>query len=342
MIELFNIKTIDDVDIQNKRILVKVDWNILNLHDGTSLLDTRKVDDTLHTLQFLLEKGNRLICVSHISKTKGRDPMRSIKPVANYIQSKMGQYVVKVIDDFLDPQQAQTFSNQHNNEILVLENIRYYPEEKKNDPEFVRKLSSLAEVYVNDAFSADHREHASVVGPTQYLPSYAGFSLKAEVESLGKCIKNPDKPLTFIVGGSKISTKTDLVRKVMSKADTIVLGGALANTFLHAQGHAMGKSLYEQDQIETAKEILNDAQHQSCTIILPFDVVAAAPDSDDVGDVYQIDRIPENTSALDIGPETIKKFRTLFNLHEQLSGMDQWDSLKRKHLRKVLTPYMKL
>lgn len=311
MIELFNIKTIDDVDIQNKRILVKVDWNILNLHDGTSLLDTRKVDDTLHTLQFLLEKGNRLICVSHISKTKGRDPMRSIKPVANYIQSKMGQYVVKVIDDFLDPQQAQTFSNQHNNEILVLENIRYYPEEKKNDPEFVRKLSSLAEVYVNDAFSADHREHASVVGPTQYLPSYAGFSLKAEVESLGKCIKNPDKPLTFIVGGSKISTKTDLVRKVMSKADTIVLGGALANTFLHAQGHAMGKSLYEQDQIETAKEILNDAQHQSCTIILPFDVVAAAPDSDDVGDVYQIDRIPENTSALDIGPETIKKIQDI-------------------------------
>lgn len=305
MIQFFNIKTIDDVDIRDKKILVKVDWNILNLHDGQSLLDTRKVDDTLQTLQYLLDRNNKLICVSHISKTKGRDPMRSIKPVAEYVQSKMSQYSVKVIDDFLDPQQIQILSNQSHHEIFVLENIRYYPEEKKNDPEFVKKLSALAEIFVNDAFSANHREHASVVGPTQHLPSYAGFSLKSEVESLGKCIKNPDKPFTFIVGGSKISTKTDLVKNVMSKADTIILGGALANTFLHAQGYAMGKSLYETDQVEIAKEILNDAARQSCTIVLPVDVVAAKPDSDDTGSVYSIDTIPNDSSALDIGPETI-------------------------------------
>ncbi len=307
MIQLFNIKTIDDVDIRNKKILVKVDWNILDLHDGKSLLDTRKVDDTLQTLQYLLDRNNKLICVSHISKTKGRDPMRSIKPVAEYVQSRLNQYSVKVVDDFLDPQQAQILANQNSKEILVLENIRYYPEEKKNDPDFVKKLSGLAEIYVNDAFSADHRGHASVVGPAQYLQSYAGFSLKAEVESLGKCIKNPDKPFTFIVGGSKISTKTDLVRKVMSKADTIVLGGALANTFLHAQGYSMGKSLYEPDQVEIAKEILNDASRQSCTLIMPLDVIAAKPDSDDSGNTFSIDSIPDDYSALDIGPETIKK-----------------------------------
>jgi phosphoglycerate kinase len=312
MIQGFNIKTIEDVDISNKRILLKVDWNILNLRDGKSLLDTRKVNDTIPTLKYLLKKGNKLICVSHISKTHGKDPKRSIKPVVNYVQTLIPNYKVIVVDDFLSPEGTGRINAQQNNEVIVLENIRYHPEEMKNDPEFVKKLSALGEIYVNDAFAANHRSSASVIGPEQYLPSYAGFSLKTEVESIGKAILNPEKPFTFIVGGAKISTKTELVRKVMMRADNIVLGGALANTFLKAQGHSIGKSLHEPDQLQTAHELVEKSAAANCNIILPLDVVVGDVEIDSVeSSVCNIDDIPDDKAILDIGPQTIKKIHDI-------------------------------
>ena len=306
MIQGFNIKTIDDEDIRNKRILLKVDFNILDLHDGRSLLSTSKVDASIPTMKYLLDRGNRLICTSHVSKTKARDPKRSLKPVAYYVQTLFPQHKIVFVNNFQDSVDREIIHNQKDNEIIILENILYYPEEELNDQKFVEQLCGLADIFVYDAFPEGHRPFASVIGPQKHLPSFAGFAMKKEVEAIMEIVARPTYPLTVVMGGAKVSTKIPVIETFLDKADYLVLGGVLANTFLVAQGYKIGKSVYEFDQLEVARGFLDKATSRKAKLILPTDAVVGNIDNETVQpEVKNIQSIPDDRAILDIGPQTV-------------------------------------
>ncbi len=296
---------IDEASISHKRVLVRADFDV-SLNDKGEIVDDLRIERNVPTIKHLAQNGNKVICVAKLGRPKERDPKLSLGVVVERLQEHLGiDYAVNLIPDFLT-ENKETFESQKPNEIFVLENIRFYPEEKQNDLEFTKKLASLADVFVNDSFAMAHRTECSTVGITSLLPSYGGLSVKSEVEHLEKCVKNPKRPLVVIVGGAKIKDKMNFIKKLTHLADFILVGGGLANTFLASKGINVQDSLFEPENLELAQELLNESKENKSEIVLPVDGAVN-------GNSYPVDKIPAGGKILDAGPETMKKYAEIIH-----------------------------
>lgn len=293
---------IDEVEIKNKQILVRVDFDV-SLNPDYSIANDVRIKQNLPTLKYLLRNKNRLICVAKLNRPKTRDPKDSLKPVVKRLQEYLPDYKIILIDDFLTCDQ-KIFKEQKPNEILVLENIRFYPQEKDYSTLFAKKLSSLAEVFVNDGFAVCHRTDTSVIGPPKYLPAYGGLLLKKELKMVSQTINKPRKPIVAIIGGAKVSTKIGLINKLIKIVDFLIIGGGLANTFVSAQGHEIGTSFCEYEAVQQARKLLALVKKGRALIVLPVDAVVAKTKNDKEHEVKKINNISSEESIFDIGPET--------------------------------------
>ncbi|KKQ23718.1 MAG: Phosphoglycerate kinase [Candidatus Roizmanbacteria bacterium GW2011_GWC2_37_13] len=293
---------IDETEIKNKTILVRVDFDV-SLNPDHSIANDIRIQQNLPTLKYLLKKNNRLICVAKLNRPKTRDPKHSLKPVVKRLQEYLPDYKITLVDDFLTCDQ-KIFKEQKPKEILVLENIRFYPKEKDYSTIFARKLASLAEVYVNDGFAVSHRTETSVIGPPKFIPGYGGLLLKKELSMIDQAIKDPKKPIVAIIGGAKVSTKIGLVNKLIKIVDYLIIGGGLANTFVCAQGLEIGTSFCEYEAVQLARRLLSLAKKNRALIILPVDAVVAESKDNHTSEVVKIESIPPKKSIFDIGPET--------------------------------------
>ena len=301
---MFNKQTVRDVDVRGKKVLVRVDFNV-PLKDGQVADDTR-IRAAMPTITYLLDNGAAVILISHLGRPKGeRKPELSLRPVAAYLETLLERPVV-FAEDCIGPAAESAAAALQPGEVLLLENTRFHPEEKKNDPQMARQLAALADLYVNDAFGSAHRAHASTEGVAHYLPAVAGFLMEKEIRYLGQAIANPEKPFVAILGGAKIGDKIGVIRNLLGKADQILIGGGMANTFFKAQGYPVGDSLVEDDALETARALLADAGPK---LRLPVDVVIAdAFDNEAERRVMAVAPIPEGWRILDIGPETVANY----------------------------------
>jgi len=302
---------IDEASITNKRVFLRVDFDV-SLHDNYTISDDIRIRHKLPTIKLLLKNHNRIICCSKLDRPKERTPKLSMQIVVDRLQTLLPDVTVRLIDDFLT-EDPKTFAQQTEKEILVLENIRFYPQEKNNDPQFAQKLANLADVYVNDAFAICHRAETSLVSVPMLLPSYGGLELREEIEALTKAISRPKRPLVAIIGGAKISTKITLISKLIERADTVILGGGLANVFFRAQRYSIGKSIGEYEMVLKARQLLFLAAQKKTEIILPTDVIIGDPKNNDrAGQIKMIgEKIPSTLSILDIGPDSKAKFGTI-------------------------------
>ncbi len=303
-------KFVDDVIIKNKTILLRVDFNV-SLNPNHSIADDERIKQSLPTIEYLLKHHNKLILIAHLGEPTKRNTEDSLSPVAKRLHEYVPEHKVQLVDDFLKDKEA--FTNQTPNDIILLENIRFYEGETANDHTFAKQLAALGEIYVNDAFGVSHRKHASVVGLPQLLPSYGGLLLKKEITMLDKIMLDPKKPLVAIIGGKKITTKIKFIKKLTSIADYLLLGGGLANTFLVAEGNTLGDSLVEQDEVRQAKEILAHAKKEQTSIVLPHDVVVAKDKESKQSEVKRIHDIAKDDEILDIGPETQANFGAIID-----------------------------
>ncbi len=298
---------ITDADLSNKKVLMRVDFNV-PLDKQQNITDDTRIKETLPSIKYLLDKKCSLILCAHLGRPKGKPvPEMSLKPCAERL-SKLVGVTVHMAPDCVGAETKKMADALKAGEILLLENLRFHPEEEKNDPNFAKELSSLAEVFVQDAFGTVHRAHASTEGVTKYLPAYAGFLLKKEIDYLGKAVENPDKPFVAILGGAKISGKIDVISNLLNKVDTLIIGGAMTYTFLKAQGLSIGNSLVEDDRLDMAKEVLAKAKEKKVTFLLPIDNLIA--DKVEVGAKSEIvgENIPAGMIGVDIGPKTIALF----------------------------------
>ncbi len=301
---MFNKKTIEDIDLKGKKVLVRVDFNV-PLKDGGVGDDTR-IRAALPTIEYLLKQNAAVILCSHLGRPKGGpDPKYSLKPVADYL-AKLLKKPVAFAPDCIGPEAEAAAKALKPGEVLVLENTRFHPEEEKNDMGMAKQLASLAEVFVNDAFGTAHRAHASTEGVTHFLPAVAGYLLEKEIKYLGQAIADPKRPFVAIMGGSKISDKIGVIKNLLTKADSILIGGGMANTFFKAQGYPVADSLVEDDSLETAKELLSLGGQK---LRLPVDVVLGDRfDAEAATKTMSVGPIPEGWRILDIGPETVKAY----------------------------------
>ena len=298
-------RTLDDVDVSGKRVLLRVDLNV-PMEQGR-VTDTTRLDRIAPTIAEIADKGGKVILLAHFGRPKGPDAKDSLKPVAAELSKVLGRPVA-FADDCIGDVAQKAVAAMKNGDILCLENTRFHKEEEKNDPAFVAELAKLGDIWINDAFSAAHRAHASTEGLGHKLPAYAGRTMQAELDALNKALEAPTKPVIAIIGGAKVSTKIDLLENLVSKVDALVIGGGMANTFLHAQGVNVGKSLAEKDLAATALRILDKAQAANCAIILPVDATVAfhfaanAPSH-----AYGLDAIPADGMILDVGPQSVER-----------------------------------
>ena len=301
---MFNKKIVTDLDVKGKKVLVRVDFNV-PIKDGKVTDDTR-ITAALPTIQYLLDNGAAVILCSHLGRPKeGPDPAYSMKPVAEHLATLISA-PVKFAEDCIGPVAEKAAAELKPGEVLVLENTRFHPEETKNDPAMAKALASLADLYVNDAFGSAHRAHASTAGVAEYLPSAAGFLMEKEIRYLGNAIADPVRPFVAILGGAKISDKIGVINNLLTKADKILIGGGMANTFLAAKGYQMGDSLVEAEVIDQAKELLEKSAGK---LVLPVDlVIADAFDAEANKKVIPVGDVPAGWRVLDIGPETVKAF----------------------------------
>lgn len=303
------IKYIDQLNLAQKKVLMRVDFNV-PLNDALEITDDHRIRAALPTVRYALERGARLILCSHMGKPKGqRVEKLSLKPVAARLSELLGMDV-PLLPDCIGPEVQAAVDSLKPGQAILLENLRFYNGETKDDPEFAKALASLAEVYVNDAFAVSHRAHASVHGVVQFFKECAGgFLLKNELTYFEKALKTPDRPLVAILGGSKVSTKLGAIQNILPKVNKIIIGGAMANTFWAAQGVSMGSSLVEPDLFETANYLLSEAKRLGVKFYLPVDAVIAQELKADVATkVVTVQDVPDGWMALDIGPATIKLF----------------------------------
>src|SRR6185312_10151767 len=308
--------SIQDLNLDGQRVFMRVDFNVPLSDDGRVTDDTR-IRETLPTIEYALRKGARLILAAHLGRPKGKvNSKMSLKPAAERLRMLLDQKLGRSCNVGFAPDcvgmAAEEMANRlEKGQTLLLENLRFHPEEEADDEKFSRSLAALAEVYVNDAFGTAHRAHASTVGITRFVSqSAAGLLMQKELEYLGKAVSNPEKPFVAIIGGAKVSDKIDVIRNLLTKVNALLIGGAMAYTFLKAQGKKVGKSLVEEDKLELAKELLSEAQRRNVRLILPFDhVVAEKMDGAAATHTVSTDAgIPEGRMGLDIGPETVTAF----------------------------------
>lgn len=299
-------KTIADIDVSGKRALVRVDFNVPRDKATGEITDDVRMRAALPTIEYLIDHDAKVILMSHLGRPKGKvvEELR-LNKVAEHLSELLGKPVTK-LDECVGPEVEQAVANMKNGDVILLENIRFHPEEEKNDVHFAKKLAALGDIFVNDAFGTAHRAHCSTAGIGTYLPSVSGFLMKKELAGLGAALMNPEKPFVAIIGGAKISDKIGVVSYLIGKADTIIIGGGMANTFLAAQGYDMKASLVEPESIEVAKETLAQAANAGTDLLLPVDVtIAAAFDAPETAKTIDVDAIDDGWMALDIGPKTV-------------------------------------
>ncbi|MBX6374058.1 MAG: phosphoglycerate kinase [Acetobacteraceae bacterium] len=297
-------KTIDSLDAKGKRVLLRADLNV-PVRDGV-ITDRTRIERLTPTIRELADKGARVVVISHFDRPKGkRVPEMSLKPMAEALSSALHRPVAWA-EDCIGPEAEAAVAALKDGDVLLLENTRFHPGEEKNDPAMAQALAKLADVYVNDAFSAAHRAHASTEGVARLLPAYAGRLMQAELEALDAALGNPARPVVAIVGGAKVSTKLDLLGNLSRKVDVLVIGGAMANTFLAAQGKPVGRSLQEAEMHDTARRVLEEARAANCEVVLPVDLVVAAEFKANASSrTVSVSAVPADMMALDVGPETV-------------------------------------
>lgn len=304
-----NKKTLKDLNVENKRVLVRVDFNV-PIKEGI-ITDTNRIESSLTTIKYLIDNNAKVILMSHLGRPKGEaKPEFSLKSVAQKLSEMIGQNVKFVDNDkVIDDSVIEESKKLQPKEIMLIQNTRFRKEEEKNDETFSKELSQLADFYVNDAFGTSHRAHASNVGVSKFLPSAVGFLVQKEIEIIGKALENPERPFTAILGGAKVSDKIGVIENLLDKVDTILIGGAMAFTFIKSQGKNVGKSLIEEDKLDLAKSLLEKAQEKGVKIFLPVDfVVAKEMTEESDSKVINIDDFTDDIAGFDIGTKTIKIF----------------------------------
>jgi len=302
-----NFRTLDSADVSGKRALVRVDLNV-PMENGR-ITDATRIARVAPTITEIAGKGGKVILLAHFGRPKGRDLKESLRPVAAEV-SRIIRKDVGFAGDCIGPEAEKGVAAMNDGDVLLLENTRFHSQEEKNDPAFVEQLAKLGDIFVNDAFSAAHRAHASTEGLAHKLPAYAGRTMQAELEALGKALDHPQRPVIAIVGGAKVSTKLDLLENLISKVQALVIGGAMANTFIYAQGFGVGKSLAEKEMAETARRIMAKAEEVNCAIVLPIDgIVAFHFQAHAPSHAYGLDAIPRDGMVLDIGPQSIERVK---------------------------------
>jgi len=301
-------KTIDDVDVRGKRALVRVDFNVPQDESGAITDDTR-IRSALPTIQTLLERDAAVILMSHLGRPKGKhDPKYSLTPAARRLSALLGQ-PVELAPDVIGPETSAMALSLEPGQALLLENLRFHPEEEANDAAFARELAAFGELYVDDAFGAAHRAHASTAGVTAYLPAVSGYLMQKELQALGDALDDPRRPFAAVIGGAKVSSKLAVLQHLLARVDLLLIGGGMANTFLVAQGYSVGASLLEPDLVDTARGLLDDARRAGAQIVLPTDVIVAAevkPDA--LHRAAGIAEVPPDWVIVDIGPKTQSLF----------------------------------
>ncbi len=303
-----NKKTVKDIDLKGKKVFVRCDFNV-PMDENQNITDNTRIVAALPTIKYLLEQNCKLVLASHLGRPKGEfKPEFSLAPVAKELSKLLGQEVI-MAKDVIGEDACEKAANLKEGEILLLENVRFHKEETDNDPEFCKKLASMAEVYVNDAFGTAHRAHASTTGIASYLPAVSGFLIEKELQFLGNAVNNPERPFVAILGGAKVSDKIGVIDSLLEKVDTLMIGGGMAYTFFKAQGYEVGNSICEMDKLDLAKEAMKKAKQKGVKFMLPVDTKVGKefkPDTE--SKIVSYTEIPADWEGFDIGPETIKMF----------------------------------
>ncbi len=304
-----NKRTVRDIDVKGKKVLVRCDFNVPQDENG-NITDKRRIVSSLPTIKYLLENGAKVILCSHLGRPKGEVKKEfSLKPVAEELSKELGMEV-KLADDIIGESAKSLSSNLKEGEAMLLENVRFDAREEKNDPEFAKELASLAEVYVNDAFGTSHRAHASTAGVADYLPAVSGFLIEKEIDFMGNALENPERPFVAILGGKKVSDKIGVINSLLEKVDTLMIGGAMAYTFFKAQGYGVGNSICELDKLDLALELMDKAKKNGVKLMLPVDTKLGKEfDKDTESKTVKYNEIPDGWEGYDIGEETIKLYK---------------------------------
>ena len=303
-----NKKTVRDIDVKGKRVLVRCDFNVPQDENG-NITDNRRIVGALDTIKYLLDNKAKVILCSHLGRPKGEvKPEFSLAPVAKELSRLLGKEV-KLANDIIGESAKGLVSNLKEGEAILLENVRFDKREEANDPEFSKELASLAEIYVNDAFGTAHRAHASTAGVAAYLPAVSGFLIEKELKFLGEALNNPKRPFVAIMGGKKVSDKIEVIENLLEKVDTLMIVGAMEYTFFKAQGYSVGNSICEDDKLELAKELMEKAEEKGVKFMLPVDTkVGKEFEKDTESKIVKVTEMPEDWIGLDIGPETVELY----------------------------------
>lgn len=303
-----NKKTLQDFNLENKRVLVREDLNV-PLDENQNITDDTRIRAALPTINYLIEKGAKVIIVSHLGRPKGKvNPKYSLAPVAKRLSELLGRDVA-FAKDCIGEAAQEAVDKMKAADVLLLENVRFHEGEEKNDPDFAKQLARLADIFINDAFGTSHRAHASTVGVADFLPAGAGFLLQKEIEVMGKALENPERPFVAILGGAKVGDKIGVIKNLLNKVDTLLIGGGMAYTFLKSMGYEIGQSLLEEDKIDLAASLLKEAEEKNVKLLLPEDVVVTSELKEGMPhETVPVSEIPEDKMGVDIGEETRKKF----------------------------------
>lgn len=300
-----NKKTVRDIDVKGKKVLVRCDFNV-PYDENRVITDNRRIVAALPTIKYLIENNAKVILCSHLGRPKGEFKEKySLKPIAEELSKLLGKEV-KLAKDVIGEDAHNLANNLKDGDVMLLENVRFHKEEEANDPEFAKKLADMAEIYVNDAFGTAHRAHASTAGVASYLPAVSGFLIKKELDFMGSALENPERPFVAILGGAKVSDKIGVIENLMEKVDTLIIGGAMAYTFLKATGKNIGNSLCEDEKLELAKNILEKAKQKNVKLMLPVDNIEAKSTDDEVTKI--VEEIEDGYAGFDIGPKTIEMY----------------------------------
>ncbi len=303
-------KTVRDIDVQKKRVLVRVDFNVPMDKSTGEITDDSRIQASLPTIRYLIDQGAKVILCSHLGRPDGKvkDELR-LSRVGERLAVLLGK-PVKCMTDCIGPEVEKAVGEMRSSDVIMLENLRFHDEETKNEPSFAKSLAKLAEVYVNDAFGTAHRAHASTAGVADYLPAVSGFLMEKEIEFLGKALTDPARPFAMIIGGAKVADKIALLENIIEKVDLLIIGGGMANTFIKAQGHSVGSSKVEDDQLEFSRNVIAKARSKGVKLLLPVDGIAAEKfEAKASRKTVSIDAVPDGWMLLDIGPKSIENFK---------------------------------